>query len=150
MPKMSKAVAKAAAEAAGSSSFDPIPDGTYVVKLLGVDGSREGPSGPYWSWEFEVRDEEYLGRKLWTNTSLSEKAAWKLKEAFDAFGADLDTDTDELIGRLCVAVVSIRTIQQGARAGEETNQIERLKLADEQQLAAHEISAGGSAAESVF
>jgi hypothetical protein len=130
MPKLGKA--KAASVAAASGSFEVREDGVYHVRLVDVDGSREGPSGPYWSWEFDVVEAPYVNRKLWNNTSLSEAAAFKLKEAFEAFGvdADADTDTDDLIGEIVRATVSSRVIQQGARKGEIANQIDRLSKAD--------------------
>lgn len=114
---------------AESSGFEPLPDGAYHVRLADVDTTREGAKGPYWSWEFDVvePDSEYEGRKLWNNTSLSEKAAFKMKETYEAFDVPLDTDTDDMLGSIVVAVVSQRTIQEGARKGEIANQIDRLR-----------------------
>lgn len=47
----------------------------------------------------------------------------RLKGFFEAFGYEVDSDTDEFISEKCVIVVGVRTITQGARAGEKTNQI---------------------------
>lgn len=140
------------AEEAGGGNFDPIPDGVYHVKLRDVDTTKEGPAGPYWSWEFEVVDSVGNdGRRLWNNTSLSEKAAFKMKETFDAFGTTLDTDTDDLIGKVVKAVVSQRTIQSGNRKGEIANQIDRLKLADpEVAEAVAKAAESARAAEEIF
>ena len=129
MPKLSKAVAKKVADTEGGS-FEPLEPGVYHVRLVNVDGSREGPAGPYWSWEFDVVEPGSSG-KLWNNTSLSEKAYFKLKETFEAFGEDTDTDTDDLIGEIVKAVVSTRVIQQGDKKGQVTNQIDKLVPADE-------------------
>lgn len=130
MPKLSKAAAKKVDEA--ESSFDLLDDGVYHVRLRQVTVSENpGPSGAhYWSWEFEVIEEPYIGRRLWNNTSLSDAAAFKLKEAYDAFDAEVGSDTDEILGDACRAVVSTRVIQQGARKGENANQIDRLTQAD--------------------
>ena len=118
-------------ENAESSSFEPLEAGVYHLRLRDVDTSRSGPAGPYWSWEFEVVDhEEYSKRRLWNNTSLSEKAAFKMKETYEAFGVPLDTDTDDMLGMIVQGVVSQRTIQEGQRKGELANQIDRLKPAD--------------------
>jgi hypothetical protein len=127
-----------------STGFTPMPDGTYRFILKDVDPTREGPKGPYWSWEFEciepepveVLDEEsgetkemkILGRKQWNNTSMS--AMWSFNQTFEAFGVPTDTDTDEILGKPCLLVLSVRTIQSGARKGELTNQVERIKPAD--------------------
>ena len=130
MPKLNKKQAKEVNDASGG--FEPLEDGVYHARLREVDVSEQpGPSGShYWEWEFEVVEEPYINRRLWTNTSLTEAAAFKLKEVFDAFGEDTDTDTDELCGRTVRLVVSTRTIQQGARKGEISNQIERVSPAD--------------------
>ncbi len=117
--------------AASASGFEPIPNGAYHVKLAEVRTDGEGPSGPYWTWEFDIVEEGHQGRKLWNNTSLSSKAAFKMKETYDAFGVGYDTDTDDLIGQCVKAIVSTRTIEAGARKGELANQIERLTPPDE-------------------
>lgn len=134
MAKLNKQLQKQTKDAE-SSGFEPLPDGVYHAKLRDVDTTKAGNKGPYWSWEFEVIDEEFKGRRLWNNTSLSAAAAFKMKETFEAFGCDVDTDTDELIGQPVKVVVSQRVIQDGARKGEISNQVDRLKPADEEVLA---------------
>lgn len=130
MAKLNKQQQKQAEEVE-SGSFDPVPDGVYHVKLVDVDTTREGPKGPYWSWEFDiVQDDAHNGRKLWNNTSLSEAAAFKMKETYEAFGVPLDTDTDDMLGMVVKAQVSQRVIQSGDRKGDIGNQIDRLKPAD--------------------
>lgn len=144
MPKLDKNKAKAAAEA--STTFVPLPECTVHAILKDVDASREGPAGPYWSWEYEIIDDETVdspvtgedgkpvqvktrGRRQWNNTSLSQD--WSLKQSFDAFGATPDTDTDELIGMPVKLVLSVRVIQAGNRKGELTNNIDRVLPPDE-------------------
>ena len=128
MPQLSKTTAGAVAEATGS--FEPLEDGVYHARLVNVE-VKPGAAGPYWAWEYDVTDQPYVNRKLWNNTSLSEAALWKLKESFDAYGVETDSDTDELIGQIVKLVVSSRVIQQGARKGETANQIDRVIAADE-------------------
>ena len=132
IPKLNKKQAKEVGDASGG--FDPLEDGVYHARLRSVEVSENaGPSGSfYWKWEFEVVEPPYINRRLWTNTSLAKAAAFKLKELFDAFGEDTDTDTDELCGEVVRLVVSTRTIQQGARKGEISNQIDRVSPADEE------------------
>jgi hypothetical protein len=130
MAKLTKTMQKEVAKAE-SSGFEPLPEGAYHAKLRDVDTTRSGAKGPYWSWEFEIVDEEYKGRRVWNNTSLSEKAHFKMKETYEAFGADLDVDTDELIGQVVKVVLTQRTIQEGTRKGEITNDIARLRKADD-------------------
>ena len=134
MAKLNKSTAGEVAKAA--TGFEPIEDGVYHAILKDVDATRNGPKGPYWSWEFEIVDENAKGRKQWNNTSLSQ--AWAFKQTFDAFGVPPDTDTDEIIGKLCKIVVSTRTIQDGPRKGETTNQVDRVQAPDEDRLKEYE------------
>lgn len=142
MPKLNEENAKQAQEA--SDGFEPLDPAAYHVRLVDVDADRPpGPKGPYWSWEFNVVEPgEYLNRKLWNNTSLSKDAAFGLKMTFDAFEVPTDTDTDDLLGKVVKAVVSIRTIQEGPRKGQLANQIDRLSPADEG-FEAPEVSSAG-------
>lgn len=126
MAVLPKKVAKAAAEVE-SSSFDALPPGPYIGQLVDVKTDNEGPSGAYWRWEFDVvAPEEFENRKLWVNTSLSDKAVWKLKEVFDAFGHTTDSDTDDLIGQRVKLIVSQQPIEKGNRAGQMGNNVDRL------------------------
>lgn len=126
MAKLDKKTAARVAENEGSS-YAALPEGRYLGALKNVDASREGPAGPYWSWEFDVVDpDEFDGRKLWVNTSLSPDADWKMKEMFDAFGVGTDTDTDELISEVVVLIVSQRVIEKGARAGQIGNNVDNV------------------------
>lgn len=129
MPKLNKTVAKKVADAE-SVDFEAIPDGIYAAKLLSVTVKEGKESGqPYWSWEFEIDDEandKHNGSHQWVNTSLSDKALWKMNEVFTAFGVSSDTDTDELCGEYVRLVVSQRTIQAGARAGQLGNNVDSV------------------------
>lgn len=142
MAKLNKQQQKMVNDNAGDSGFAPMPAGAVHAVLRDVDTSRSGAKGPYWSWEFEViTDQEFTpegskkpantkGRRLWNNTSLSEKAAFKMEETYSAFDVPLDTDTDDLIGKPVKLIISIRTIQEGSRKGELTNQVDRIKQPD--------------------
>jgi hypothetical protein len=127
MPKLSKAAAKKTDDAV--STFAPLDEGVYGAKLMDVT-VEEGPAGPYWRWEFSelmnVDTGDSAPGRQWLNTSLSENAAWKLKETFEAFGATTDTDTDTLLGSEVLLVISQREIEKGNRQGQIGNQIERV------------------------
>ncbi len=134
MPKMNKTNAKAASDAADEGgSFEPMLDGRYICKLVECE-AKEGKTAPYWSWQYEVNEEgEFLGRKLWDNTSLSEKALWRVGQVFAAFEVPADTDTDELIGREVAIIVGHETAQAGKRQGQLVNVVVRLEpLTDEE------------------
>ena len=119
--KTAKAVDKT--DAAGGG-FEPIPEGDYYATLTNVDPTREGPAGPYWSWEFTlVPESEYPGRKFWTNTSLGESSRPFFKRMFDAFGVPANTDTDDLQGQPVKLHIKEIIIRAGTRAGEPGNEI---------------------------
>lgn len=136
MPKLPKKVAKRV-EDTESSEFPLIPDGKYVGVLKEVLVSDEpGDSGShYWMWVFEKANEEDVERTMneaWTAgtlrniTSLSEKADFKMKEAFAAFNVPADTDTDELLGQRVLLVVGHGPIRKGPRKGDITNSINKV------------------------
>lgn len=126
MPKLSKAVATEADQAAVESGPAPIPEGLYVGRLLEVKVSdNPGPSGShYWMWEYQVMDDGYNGKKLTHITSLSEKARFSVGGAFAAFGVPSDTDTDELLGQRVMLHVVQTVIQKGPRQGQNTNSVD--------------------------
>lgn len=122
MPKMPDAVA-AEVDATEGGSFAPIPPGVYPAVLTEVN-VKEGAKGPYWQWVYEIPEgREYAGRRFWNNTSMSEAARFKVKEAFDAHGVPANTDTDELVGTWVSLSVSLTTIQSGEKAGQPTNNV---------------------------
>lgn len=133
-------------ESAESSSFEPLEPGVYHLRLRDVNTDGTGPKGPYWTFEYEVLDEPYASRRLWNNVSLSEAAAFKMKETFEAHEVPVDTDTDDMLGSVVKGQVSVRTIQQGARKGELANQIDRLMPKDED----YEAPGVPAAEESIF
>jgi hypothetical protein len=132
MPKLNAKQAKSVD--AAESSFEPLEDGVYHARLREVTVSENaGASGfHYWMWEFEIVEEPYLNRRLWTNTSLSPAAEFKLNEMFAAFGVTSKTDTDELCGQVIRLVVGSETQQQGAGKGKINNTIQRVTAADEE------------------
>jgi hypothetical protein len=128
-PKLNKKRAKDVANAEGMD-FTPLDDGIYVARLKEVTVKEGKTSGePYWNWVFEVIDEDdddkVLGRQF-VNTSLQDNALWKLRETYDAFGVEYDTDTDELVGDKGRLEVITTTIQQGKRAGKPGNEVQTV------------------------
>lgn len=77
--------------------FEPIPAGVYPVVITSLRQSEEdGPSGyPYLILEMTISDGEYENRKLWTNLSMSPKAAFKVKEFCLAVGVSEEELTGE-------------------------------------------------------
>ncbi len=51
----------------------PVPLGWYDGVITDIE-VRQGPKGAYLNIEVTIHDEEYAGRKVWRNSSFSEKA----------------------------------------------------------------------------
>lgn len=146
MPKLPSQAATAAKAAAESSGFTPIKAGTYEFRLVGVTAKNAKSSGnPMWVWELECVESPYRGRKQWVNTVLTDAAMWKVGEMFEAFGADTDTDTDELIGDHCLAEIEEVTIASGARAGQPGNNVKRCLPMPGSEPASAAVPSGSSA-----
>lgn len=125
MPKLNQDTAEKVNVA--EDGFKPVEEGVYTLQLLEDVDVKEGGKGPYWKWTFVIPEGmPSAGRKFFTNTSLSEAAFFKLKETFNAFGVPTDTDTEDLVGQKVKALITIRTIQGGSRAGELGNEIAKL------------------------
>lgn len=151
MPKLAKSVAKRV-DKAEVQDFAAFEAGVMVLKLRNVKADKNGeplvgPAGPYWIWEFEVVAPEkrkairvnpktgtlvdddpinVKGRRMWVNTSLAESADWKLKEMFSAFGVTPDTDTDEIVGDMIKAQVTVGIQEKGANAGQPQNNVGKV------------------------
>ena len=123
MPKLPPTTASAVNNTEAATSFAPVPPGMYPALLRDVK-IKDGNSGPYWVWEYEIpAGYEFAGRRFWNNTSLSEASRPFLKKAFDAFGVSADTNTDELCGQWVTLRIGTRVIRDGERAGEVANTV---------------------------
>ena len=92
-------------------NFEAVPAGVYQVAVIEME-ENTGNAGVYFKTTFEILDGEYAKRKLWSNLSLSPKAAWKLQEALISFGespdvldGDFEFDPDNYIGVECSIAV---------------------------------------------
>lgn len=118
MPKLPVSEASAVDEFEGNE-YPVLEPGVYTCILFDVKVG-EGKAGPYWNWEYHLHGGN---ARFWNITSLSEKARFKMKETFDAFGLPADTDTDMLIGRKVSLQIGIGTINAGAREGQQRNEV---------------------------
>lgn len=131
MAKLNKELARKVGEVEGTGSFEPLPAGVYRARLTEVTTKTASTGNPMWVTVFEVIDEGFKGRKLWNNLVLIEAALWKVREFFDAFGVETDTDTEELLGRTVKLSVIQRVINGGAREGQIGNNVDRMMPDDE-------------------
>lgn len=147
MPKLNGAAAKAASESAENApagEFPILDEGTYRLRLTGVEVSKVGQSkdpklvgAPVWIWKYDLSPDDESGTsvsaKFWDRRTLAPKGAESYDflnglfvAPFDAFGVPVDTDTDDLIGRDLRAYVVQQVAKGGKRAGKIVNQIESL------------------------
>lgn len=154
MPKLNKKMAKAVDKSEATHGFALLTPGKYFAKLSDVRADETKDKNPMWVAEFKdlrsVTDTESSipGRQWWNlNLPLDEMPAnyknpekfdqaqdlsrGRLKAFFEAFGYEVESDTDEMLGEVAVITIGIRTIQQGARTGEKVNTINDIESADE-------------------
>jgi len=66
-----------------------IPDGQYLLSVLGIE-EKESQSGDiYLAWKWKVADGEYKGATIYDNTSLKPTALWRLKTLLECLGVDV-------------------------------------------------------------
>jgi hypothetical protein len=147
MPKLAakdrKKVEKSTAVGGG---FEPLKPGKYVASLKEVEAKTSGNGNPMWVAEFEeihsldgdkqpgrqwyqmmlpttvdAPDDYAKGQDKWEQ--YQDLCSGRIKAFFEAFGYTPDSDTDEMIGEKAVLQIGVRTIQNGARAGEQTNEV---------------------------
>jgi hypothetical protein len=146
MPKLDSNTAQrvqSGADNAGDGNFEVLPEGLYLLRMRGVEVKEVGNNGkepklygaPMWTWEFEIPEgQEHAGRRFWTNRILPMDNGYqhadfmlsKFVDPFTALGGTIDTDTDELVGKICKGYIVERVIEKGARAGERSNSLEDL------------------------
>lgn len=135
MPQLNKATAKKVDNAEQTEGFPLLPEGLYLATLMEVDGTGQGPKGPYWTWQYQIPEdaEEFANSRFWNTTSLSEGAMGMpggLKQTFAAFGVEPDTDTDDLCGQ-SVQLYVVQAVSQGGKSkGKMVNQVEEVFPAD--------------------
>jgi hypothetical protein len=113
---------------ATGGSYDPIPDGEYVLKALEADEkATSAGTGSYIKVKFEVVKGEYTGRLIWQNFNTnnpSEKAQRIGRQQLVAWATacgkpDAD-NTDKLLDKPFTAAVSI---EKGTGGYSDSNRI---------------------------
>jgi hypothetical protein len=109
--------------------FEPLPDGYYRAEIEKIDLSdRPGASGFHqWVVVWRIKaPRAHAKRTQWDRLSLSPKAAWKMRELFDALGYEYDSDSDELIGETAILELFQEEITSGKRKGEIGNSVSQI------------------------
>lgn len=96
-----------------AKEFEVLPIGNYPVVVEEIEVRESNSSEfPYLNWKMRVETGEHARRVIWMMTSLSPKAAFRLKAVLRALGEeiddkaeDIDIDPDDYVGRRAVAVL---------------------------------------------
>lgn len=127
MPSLPAPMQEQADEAASQGGSFLLEPGVYTARLADVKSTTAAGSGnPMWALEFDtVRklDGAKCAGRQWTNLVLIDSVMWKVGQFFAAFGVPSSVNTDELINHRIRLQVGKRVIQQGARAGQEGNEV---------------------------
>jgi hypothetical protein len=115
-------------EADAPVSYDPIPDGEYVLKALDAEEKTTAKGdGSYIKVKFEVANGDYAGRFIWQNFNVnnpSEKAQRIGRQQIVAWatacGKPDANDTDKLLDAKFKAAVSI---EKGTGGYSDSNRI---------------------------
>lgn len=117
--------------------FEPLADGYYLAEIEKISLSpNAGPSG-YKQWIIVWRikaPRSAAKRTQWDRISLSPKAAFKMRELFDALGFDYDSDSDELIGEKAILELFQEEISSGKRKGEMGNSVAKVIDAEDPEM----------------
>lgn len=148
--KVRKRVDKAEAN---TGEFKPLAPGKYVATLSEVEVTKSAGGDPMWRVVFEdlhdLDGDRQPGRQWYNlmiplepgdmpedyaprNSKKSPQEAWNMRQSlaegrmkafFEAFGFTTDSDTDEMIGDKVIVQIGVRTISKGAKAGQQTNDV---------------------------
>jgi len=78
-----------------STSFSPIPDGSYPCRVADVKDGHQTKSGDeMWRLEFEIISGDFKGRRLFDNMIFSQKAASRVKLICSRLGIDTSGEVD--------------------------------------------------------
>lgn len=124
-------------------SAELLPRGDYHVALTDIEYRevREGKNAdkPYWNLEFTIQSGPHENRKVWTNCMLFAPALYTFAQLMKACGYDVEAgefevpDPDELIGKIMVAVVTVKGKSKNKETGEEyeaRNEVRGIKAYD--------------------
>lgn len=107
------------------TEFEPLPVGQYPAVVSEIERVAESKKSgqPFLKFTFRVTMEEYEGRKLFDNYSLSADALWKLAKTLEALGypvvgKKIALDYQMLLGAPCQLVVG-----QGIYQGKIKNEV---------------------------
>jgi hypothetical protein len=107
--------------------MEPVPEGPYIVAI--TDGKLKPTKAgdkEMIAWEFTVQEGEFAGRKLFTNSVLTDECLWSLMALCEAAGkpipkGELDFDPLDYFG--CQLVVNAIQKEYPEGSGKMTNNV---------------------------
>ena len=125
------------------SSREPVPAGTYKVRILNFEHGVSSKKGtPQITWKAEILSpEEFAGKHIWDRTIMVENSLWRLANLLGAcsldFPSDIDTDSaffsvicQSALGRTTFWNISEKTLDTGTLV----NEIKDYHADDDQEL----------------
>lgn len=109
-----------------NGKFEVIPRGTYNAEVANVEyGISQGKGNKMWTWQLELTDEPYQGRKLFYHTTFNEGGLPRVKKALirlgktdllqTAFDPVKVADEGILIGLKCKVRVDVKPYEGSPR-----------------------------------
>lgn len=111
--------------------FEPLPEGDYlcmVVKVEEKEAGESGYGGVNVRWEVQ-RPREHKGRLVFDYVSFSPKAAFRVRDFWDALQFDYDSDFEEVVNdsdALAVVEVGQEIQQKGKNKNKLQNKVTGL------------------------
>lgn len=119
--------------------FEALPEGFYLCTVDSIKLSPTAGQSGYKQWiiVWKVKSPRASAKRtIWDRRSLSPKAAWKMRELFDALGYDYGSDSDELVGEPAIVEIDHQPIGSGKRKGEMGENVVALYPADDKEYLA--------------
>jgi len=136
MPKLDNATAKKVhnAEGGGRALLDEDQYRLRLEKVI-VAPKPDKNGDVYWRWTFAVvsgqtSGDKFKGKAAVTHTWFTEDRAWYPKMIFEAYGVKPNVDTDTLLGKELLAIVTQSEITSGQRKGQMGNDISTFMSLD--------------------
>lgn len=136
IPKLDNPTARTVAKAEGSGST-LLDEDQYRLKLekVIVAPKPDKNGDAYWVWTWQVvsgqtTGDRFKGKSTRCATWFLEDRAWYPKMIFEAFGVKPNVDTDTLLGKEVLAIVTQSEITSGSRKGQMGNDISTFMSPD--------------------
>lgn len=121
--------------------FTLLPEDAYLCYLHEVteyDQDKDHEYGGVRCFWKVIQPREFKGERVLNTLSWSPKAAWKVRETFDACGYEYNSDLDELVENeeRAIVVVTQEIARFGKRKGQTVNKVDEILEATPEAIAA--------------